>query len=87
MVVANNKINGDKKYTSNAGDLMAMPIRQCDAGCIAQWSASVASCKTTRCCHQVSARAVLPHWPPWPTSLNETKKTLTEHNFYLAFSR
>jgi hypothetical protein len=32
MVVANNKINGDKKYTQTLAILMAMRIRWCDAG-------------------------------------------------------
>ncbi len=55
--------------------LMAMRIWRCDEGHIAQWSASVASCKATRCCHQANAHAVLPWRPPWLTILNETKNT------------
>jgi hypothetical protein len=55
--------------------LMAMRIRRCNAGHIAQWSASVASCEATRCHHRASAHAVSPWWPPWSTILNETKKT------------
>ena len=38
--------------------LMAMRIRRCNAGHIAQWSTSVASCKATRCRHWASAHAV-----------------------------
>ncbi len=41
---------------------------------IAQWSASVASCKAARCHPQVSARAVSPRQPPWSMILNETQK-------------
>jgi hypothetical protein len=81
MVVANNKINGDKKYTSNTGNFDAMRIRRCNVGRIAQWSASMASCKATRCRHQVSAHAVLPRQPPWLTISNETKKTLKNTTF------
>jgi hypothetical protein len=55
--------------------LMAIRIRRCNAGHIAQWSGSVASCKATRCRHQASAHAVLPRRPPWSTILNETKNT------------
>ncbi len=85
MAAVKNKIDGNKKYTPNAGDLKAMRIWWCNAGRIAQWSASVASCGATRCRHWASARAVLPRQPPWLTISNETKKTLTKHNFYLAF--
>jgi hypothetical protein len=38
---------------------MAMRMQWCNAGRIARWSASVASCKATRCHHQASAHAVL----------------------------
>jgi hypothetical protein len=36
MVVANNEINGDKKYTSNAGDFdgHADTVGQCGAHCL-----------------------------------------------------
>jgi hypothetical protein len=74
MVVANNKIDGDKNTRQMLGILMAMRIRRCNAGHIAQWSASVASCKATRCHHQASAQAVSPQWPPRLTISNETKK-------------
>jgi hypothetical protein len=47
--------------------LMAMRMRRCNAGRIAQWSASVASCKATRCRHRVSAHAALPRQLPWLT--------------------
>ncbi len=42
---------------------------------IAWWSASVASCKATRCCHRVSARAVLPRQPPFWMKPKNTNKT------------
>ncbi len=54
--------------------LMAMQIWWCNAGCIARWSASVASCEATRCRHRASARAVSPRRLPWLTISNETKK-------------
>ncbi len=56
-------------------NLKAMRIRWCDAGHIAQWSTSVASCKATRCRHRASARAVSPRQPPWSTILKRTKNT------------
>jgi hypothetical protein len=87
MVVANNEIDGDKKYTSNAGNFDGHADTAVQSGRIAQWSASVASCKATRCRHRASAHAALPQRLPWSTILNETIKTLTKHNFYLAFSR
>jgi hypothetical protein len=74
MVVANNKIDGEKYTRQALAILMAMRIRRCDAGRIAQWSASVASCKATRCRHWAIARAVLPRRPPWSMILNKTKK-------------
>ncbi len=55
--------------------LKAMHIRWCDAGCIARWSTSVASCKATRCCHWASARAVSPRRPPWSPILKRKKNT------------
>jgi hypothetical protein len=54
--------------------LIAMRMRRYNAGHIAPSSASVASCEATRCRHRVSACAVLPWWPPWPTISNETQK-------------
>jgi hypothetical protein len=74
MVVANIKINGNKNTSQMLAILMAMQIRQCNAGHIARWSASVASCETTRCLHWMSAHAVLPWQLPWLMILNETKK-------------
>jgi hypothetical protein len=71
MVVANNEIDGDKNTHQMLAISMAMQIRRCNAGRITQWSASVASCKATRCHHQVSACAVLPWQPPWLAILNE----------------
>jgi hypothetical protein len=53
----------------------AMHIRWCNAGRIAQWSTSVASCKATRCHHWASARAVLPRRPPWSTISKRKKNT------------
>ncbi len=55
--------------------LMAMQIQQCNAGHIAQWSASVASCKATRCHHRASANTVSPWRLPWPTIWMKQKNT------------
>jgi hypothetical protein len=55
--------------------LMAMQIRWCNVGHIAQLSASVASCKATRCRHQASAHAVSPRRPPWWMILKRKKNT------------
>jgi hypothetical protein len=64
---------------------MAMRIQRCDVGRIARWSASVASCKATRCPNQLSARAVLPQRPPWSTILNETKKNTNKTQLLPSF--
>ncbi len=74
MVVANNKIDGDKNTHQMLAILMAMRIRQCNARGIAQWITSMASYEATRCPHWASARAVLPRQLLWPTILNESKK-------------
>jgi hypothetical protein len=74
MVMHDNRINDYKKCRQIDTDLSAMPPGQYGTMRIAQWSASVASCKATRCRHQASACAKLPLWPPWSTILNETKK-------------
>jgi hypothetical protein len=55
--------------------LKAMHIRWCNAGRIARWSASVASCKATRCRHRVSAHAVSPRRPPWSMISKREKNT------------
>ncbi len=74
------------KNTHETGAIsIAMWMQRCNVGRIAQWSASVASCEATRCRHRASAHAVSPRRPPWLTMLK--KKTLTKHNFYLAFAR
>ena len=86
MVVANNKIDSDKNTRQTLANFMAMRIWRCNTGCITQWSTSVASCKATRFRHWASACVVLPRRPPWSSISNETKKTLTKHNLYLAFS-
>jgi hypothetical protein len=75
MVVANNKIEGDKNTRQTLAISMVMRIRRWDAGRITQWSASMASCEAIRCRHLASARAVLPRQPPWLTILNQTKNT------------
>jgi hypothetical protein len=74
MVVANNKINGDKNTRQTLAILLAMRIQRYNAGRIAQWIASVALYKATRCRHWASARTVLPRRPPWSMISNETKK-------------
>jgi hypothetical protein len=65
--------------------LMAVRIRRCNAGRIAQWSASVASCKATRCRHWASARPVLPRQLPWLTISNETKKNTNKTQLLPSF--
>jgi len=84
MVVANNEIDETKNAGKSTTISMAMAIQRYDAGRITRWITSRASLEATGCCHQVSACAVLPRWPPWLTNLNKTHKTLTKHNFYLA---
>ncbi len=63
--------NTDSTSTKNTRQTlaisMAMRIPRLNAGCISQWSTSVASCKATRCRHRASAHAVLPRRPPWST--------------------
>jgi hypothetical protein len=81
------KSTATKNTRQTLAILMAMQIRRCNAGRIAQWSASVASCKATTYRHWVSAHAILPWQLPWLTISNETKKTLTKHNLYLVFSQ
>jgi hypothetical protein len=74
MVVANNKLTATKNTLQTLAILMAMWMWQCDAGHIAQWSASMASCKATKCRHWANAPAVSPRRLPWSTISNETKK-------------
>jgi hypothetical protein len=68
------KLTATKNTQQTLAISMAMQKWQCNAGHIAQWSASVASCKATRCPHQASAHTVLPRRLPLPMILNETKK-------------
>jgi hypothetical protein len=74
MVVANNEIDGDKKYTSNAGnfDGHADTAVQCGAICLME---RIRGFMQSHICHHwASAHAVLPRRPPWSMILNETKK-------------
>ncbi len=75
MVVVKNEINATKNKCRMLAISKAMWIRWCDAGRIARWNASVASCRAPRCRHWTSAHAVLPRRPPWLTISNETKKS------------
>jgi hypothetical protein len=84
MVVANNKINDNKKCRQIAGNFDCHADKAVQGGAHRPISASVASCKTTRCHHQASACPILPQQPPWLTILAANKKTLTKHNFHLA---
>ncbi len=69
------KLTATKNTRQTLAISMAMRIRRFDAGCIAQWSTSVASCKATRCRHWASAHTVSSRQLPWLTILNETKNT------------
>jgi hypothetical protein len=53
-----------------------MPLGGYDASHISQsqWSILVASSKTPKSCHRVSAHAVLPRRPPW-SSMTATQQT------------
>ena len=84
MVVGSNKSMTTKNADKLQAILIAMRMRQYNAGGITQWSAFVASWEATRCCRQASGCATLPWRPPCSFTLNETHKTLTKHNFYLA---
>ncbi len=65
MVIGDNGINDDKKAGKSTMMLIAVLPGQYGVMLIAQWSASVASYKATRCCHWARARAVLPWRLPW----------------------
>jgi hypothetical protein len=69
------KSTGTKNTCQTLAILMAMRIHWCDAGRIAQCSASVASCEATRCHHWASACAVLPWQLPWLTISKKNKNT------------
>jgi hypothetical protein len=75
MVMGNNGINDYKKCRQINDDFNPHAAGQYGAIRIARWSASVASCKATRCRHWASAHAVLPRRQPWSMISNETQKT------------
>jgi hypothetical protein len=86
MVVDNNKIEEDKKFTSNAGNFYhhADPVVQCGAHPLIEhiW----ASLEATGCSQRASAWAALPRRPPWSTTLlqNTKHKMITTNHFQLA---
>jgi hypothetical protein len=86
MVMGDNEIDDYQKFRQIATILIAMPPGQYGAMRMAQWSASMASCKATKCRHQTSAHAILSRRPPWSTISKRKETTLTKYNFYLAFS-
>jgi hypothetical protein len=74
MVVANNKIDGDKKYKSNTGNFndhvdtavqcrAHRPMEHICGFMQSHWMPPLGE-----------SHAVLPRWPPWSTVWNETKK-------------
>ncbi len=69
------KWTATKNTRQMLGILFVMQIQWCNAGRIAQWSASVTSCKATRCHKWASTCAILPRQLPWRTILNKTKNT------------
>ncbi len=84
MLVGNN----ESTTTKNAGKLMvisiAMAMQPYDEGHINRWSTSRASLEATGCRHRLSACIVSPRRPPWSKNSNQTHKTLTKHNFWIA---
>ncbi len=87
MVLANNKIDGDKKYTSNAGNFDGH-------------ADTAVQCGVHRPMERIRGFMRSHHMPPsgkWPHHITLTaamvddfkwnKKTLPKHNFYLAFLR
>ncbi len=73
MVMGNNGIDDYKKCRQIDDSFDRYATRRYGAMRIARWSASVASCKATRCRHRASAHAVLPQRPPWAMISNEIK--------------
>jgi hypothetical protein len=69
------KLTLTKNTCQTGAILIAMGMRRCNVGRITQWSASVASCKATRCRHWASACAVSPRRPPRSTISKKTNKT------------
>ena len=76
MVVGDS--DNESTTTKNVGKLLAISIamrmRWCNAGHIAQWSFSWASLKATGCRHRVSACIALPPRPPLSTNSVENSK-------------
>ena len=84
MVTANNKISGNKNPRQMLAISITMPMWQCNAGRIAQWSTSRALLEATGCRHRASACAALPRRPPWLT--NYSKAQNTNEKLFLASS-
>ncbi len=69
-VMGDNKINDAKNAGKSLAIFIAMRMRRCNAGHIAQWSTSMASLEATGCHHWASACAVLPWQLPRLTISN-----------------
>ena len=75
------RIDDNKHAGKSLANLIAMQVRRYDAGHIAQWSTSTAPLEITGCHQPLSACAVSPRRPPWPTNSLKQLKTLTKNYF------
>jgi hypothetical protein len=81
MVVANNKIDDNKKCRQINDDFDGHGDAAVQREAHRPMEHIQASLEATGRRHQASACVVLPRWPPWSTILNKTHETLTKHNF------
>jgi hypothetical protein len=87
MVVVKNKIDDNKKYTSNAGnfDGHSYMVLQCGAHCLMERICGFMQSQYMpllgECLHHITPAAAM------VDNFEKKRKTLPKHNFYLAFSR
>ncbi len=83
MVVANNKIDDNKKCRQIDDDFNGHGDAAVRREAHPPMEHIQASLEAAGCRHRASACVELPRWPPWPwtTISNKTHETLTKHNF------
>jgi hypothetical protein len=81
MVVANSKINDNKKFRQIDNDFDSRGNAAVQDEAHRPMEHIQASLEATGRRHWVNPCVVSPRQPPWSTISNKTHKTLTKHNF------
>jgi len=83
--MGDNEINNNTNTRQMLAISIAMWMRWCDVGHIAQWNSSRALLEATGCRHRASACIALPRRPPWSKICAPLEMKLLNVPFYEFF--